>query len=373
MVETRPKFFMCYSREDSDFVRGLATKLRTSGASVWIDQLDILGGQSWDSAVEEALNACAGLIVALSPHSVNSAHVRSELLFAEESGKLIVPIVIRTCKTPLIIQRLQRIDFCASFDQGFQQLLRSLNLERHDKTKGPTHIRDTAPAPSPNQDGETPTLKDEEISRLFKLINLARAKDREFFDFLAPIVTNLADMLEGVVQGNLVIKGNEERTRYILNAFKQAKGNVAALDIDTDLKKLDHWRQPTVENYLEHNKAVVEAGFEFTRIFVFHQTDVVDDDGMLRGPVFDVLDKHKECDVQVMIAWNDDLINLRPPIVLQEEYVLFLGDKALLAGVPHGLPYYETVSVTRHIDPVVERHNRIMDVAFPLQSVTQRK
>ena len=42
------KYFFSYAREDSAFVLRLANELREAGLNLWLDQLDILGGQRWD-------------------------------------------------------------------------------------------------------------------------------------------------------------------------------------------------------------------------------------------------------------------------------------------------------------------------------------
>lgn len=55
MSQAAPVAFFSYCREDSDFALRLAGDLKEAGASVWLDQLDIVPGQRWDRAVEDAL------------------------------------------------------------------------------------------------------------------------------------------------------------------------------------------------------------------------------------------------------------------------------------------------------------------------------
>src|SRR5262245_59867695 len=94
------KYFFSYARKDSEFVMSLAKELRAAGANLWLDQLDIVGGQRWDSAVEEALKICQGLIVVLSPESLASNNVMDEVSYALEKGKMVLPIVFRPCDIP---------------------------------------------------------------------------------------------------------------------------------------------------------------------------------------------------------------------------------------------------------------------------------
>jgi hypothetical protein len=122
-------YFFSYAREDSETVLKLAKELRSVGATLWIDQLDILGGQRWDRAVEEALQSCQGMLAVLSPESVQSTNVMDEVSYALEEGKLVVPILLRPCTIPFRLRRVQYIDFTGNYGAGFDQLLRALSVD----------------------------------------------------------------------------------------------------------------------------------------------------------------------------------------------------------------------------------------------------
>lgn len=131
-------YFFSYARRDSEFVLKLAKELREVGAILWLDQLDILGGQRWDRAIEEALGACQGMIVVLSPESLASNNVMDEVSYALEAGKLVVPILLRSGTIPFRLRRVQHVDFTAGYDTGFAQLLRSLHIaQRPVRTQPP--------------------------------------------------------------------------------------------------------------------------------------------------------------------------------------------------------------------------------------------
>lgn len=122
------KIFFSYSRVDSPFALKLAKDLREAGADIWIDQLDIPAGSHWDAAVEKALNTAAYVLVILTPASTASTNVMDEVSFALESGKKIIPVLLEDCLPPFRLRRLQRIDFTSDYDNGFKQLIISLNL-----------------------------------------------------------------------------------------------------------------------------------------------------------------------------------------------------------------------------------------------------
>jgi hypothetical protein len=105
------QYFFSYAHKDSEFVLKLAKELRAIGVKVWLDQLDIFGGQRWDRAIEGALRTCQGMIAVLSPESLASNNVMDEVSYALEEGKLVVPILLRVCVIPFRLRRVQYIDF----------------------------------------------------------------------------------------------------------------------------------------------------------------------------------------------------------------------------------------------------------------------
>jgi hypothetical protein len=123
-----PAAFISYSREDSEFALRLAKSLKEAGANVWLDQLELVPGYSWDSAIETALKSATKLLLILSPSSARSDNVRDELFFALERGKIVIPILFKDCDVPLRLQRTQRIDFRTNYSHGLLALLGHLGV-----------------------------------------------------------------------------------------------------------------------------------------------------------------------------------------------------------------------------------------------------
>jgi len=48
--------FICYARQDQDFVLKLAANLKERGARVWLDQWDISPSADWDLTIDNALS-----------------------------------------------------------------------------------------------------------------------------------------------------------------------------------------------------------------------------------------------------------------------------------------------------------------------------
>ncbi len=83
--------FICYAREDTDFVLKLAANLKDRGVPIWLDQWDIPPGARWNRAIDNALYECAQLLIVLSPAAVASEEVEGEWCTALDEGKPIVP------------------------------------------------------------------------------------------------------------------------------------------------------------------------------------------------------------------------------------------------------------------------------------------
>ena len=122
--------FFSYSRDDSEFALRLAGDLKAAGANVWLDQLDLVGGQRWAEAVQEALERCPRVLAILSPSAVTSPNVMDEVTFALDERKTVIPVLYRDCKIPLQLRSLHHIDFRSDYARGLKALLKALGVEQ---------------------------------------------------------------------------------------------------------------------------------------------------------------------------------------------------------------------------------------------------
>ena len=116
------RVFLSYARVDADFALRLSRDLGSAGVEVWVDQLAIPLGVPWDKAVQEALESCSTVLVILSPEAVSSGQVMDEVSFALDEKRRTVPVLYRSCKLPLRLRRLQRIDFTSDYEVGLTRL-----------------------------------------------------------------------------------------------------------------------------------------------------------------------------------------------------------------------------------------------------------
>ena len=85
--------FVSYSRRDGRFVRVLVEGLVARGKTVWLDTEGIGGGEIFPEAIRRAIEASDAFVFVISPASVESRYCETELQYAQELNKRIVPIL----------------------------------------------------------------------------------------------------------------------------------------------------------------------------------------------------------------------------------------------------------------------------------------
>jgi hypothetical protein len=80
--------FISYSKEDRGKAKDIAEALKQQGFSVWWDR-SILPGETFDTVIEEALDAAKCVIVLWSKTSVYKEWVRTEASEGKQRGILI--------------------------------------------------------------------------------------------------------------------------------------------------------------------------------------------------------------------------------------------------------------------------------------------
>ncbi|MBI4681218.1 MAG: restriction endonuclease, partial [Nitrospirae bacterium] len=91
--------FISHSHKDHEFAAYLTSRLRDNGIKTWFSHDDLKPGQKIHEEVYKAINIFDKLIIVLSPHSINSEWVRTEIRRArrrelEEGKRLLFPIAL---------------------------------------------------------------------------------------------------------------------------------------------------------------------------------------------------------------------------------------------------------------------------------------
>jgi TIR domain len=134
MVVKKTSIFLSHNHADKAFARRLATELTHAGAGVWIDDAEIKVGDSLIGKIEAGLIKSDYLGVILSPNSVASNWVKTELraVLSQEitDAKVrVLPILHRECDVPLFLRDKLHANFCIGpFRKALAELLRAMGL-----------------------------------------------------------------------------------------------------------------------------------------------------------------------------------------------------------------------------------------------------
>ena len=93
-ILNKGEIFVSYSREDISYARELIEYLRRERVTVWADDRIDFGDRWWRTIVKHLRN-CVGMVVIMTPASEESKWVEREVLFADEEGKPIFPLLLQ--------------------------------------------------------------------------------------------------------------------------------------------------------------------------------------------------------------------------------------------------------------------------------------
>lgn len=147
-IEQRPGIFLSHSHHDKPFVRRLAHDLLRSGARVWIDEAEMLVGDSLIEKIREGIDAMDYVGAVISRHSVASAWVRRELDVAmnqEIEGRRVkvLPLLLDDCALPGFLMGKLFADFRdpKSYGDALNQVRKRLSVGELLITKPSTDVR----------------------------------------------------------------------------------------------------------------------------------------------------------------------------------------------------------------------------------------
>lgn len=125
--------FLCHSSDDKPKVRVIAEQLTLKGAQVWLDEAEILVGDSIIEKIQEGIENSDYLGIVLSPKSVASIWVRKEVEAALaqeiESGEVkVIPILLEPCEIPLFLKPKKYADMSSAekCGRGLSEILQRL-------------------------------------------------------------------------------------------------------------------------------------------------------------------------------------------------------------------------------------------------------
>lgn len=128
--------FLCHSSSDKPIVRQIAEELTNKGSRVWLDEAEILVGDSILAKIQDGISRSDYLGIVLSPRSVESIWVTREveaaLTIEIESGRVkVLPILIEQCKIPPFLKpkRYANLSDPTKFGEGLRDIVKRLSAE----------------------------------------------------------------------------------------------------------------------------------------------------------------------------------------------------------------------------------------------------
>ena len=91
------RVFVSYSRKDFDEVQSLINKVKelVPMMDFWFDVDDIESGDEFEDKIVEAIEQSSCVIFALSDNSLKSSWTKDEIVFARNSNKKVIPVLLK--------------------------------------------------------------------------------------------------------------------------------------------------------------------------------------------------------------------------------------------------------------------------------------
>lgn len=122
--------FISHSAVDKEFARTLARDIKENGYSVWLDEWNLVPGDSFAKVISEAIKSSKYLIAVMSPDYFASDWTTQEwqaaLVEEIDAGNVkVLPLMYRDCKVPNPLFAKMWIDFreASSYESSLNRLL----------------------------------------------------------------------------------------------------------------------------------------------------------------------------------------------------------------------------------------------------------
>ena len=107
------KIFISHTHSDQVFAKEIASRLVDDGYDVWLPEWQLLPGDNWALKQGQALENAEGMVVLLSPESVDAPEVRQDISYALGSRRFegrLIPVLVRTMDADDIPWVLRKFD-----------------------------------------------------------------------------------------------------------------------------------------------------------------------------------------------------------------------------------------------------------------------
>ncbi|WP_295385102.1 TIR domain-containing protein [uncultured Thiodictyon sp.] len=141
--------FISYNSNDAALAAPVVAALKARGIRVWIDHEQVLPGQPWLPAIEQAITGCTAVAVLLGPHGLGPVHAQemaAALSLARNQAKPVIPVLLAGAgEPPPFLNQYSRVSIPADpAEPGFHQAIGAL-------VAGITAAPQRRPAPPPTE------------------------------------------------------------------------------------------------------------------------------------------------------------------------------------------------------------------------------
>ena len=133
--------FISHSHNDKEIVRKLASDLAANGIDTWVDEAEIMVGDSLIEKINEGINQSDYILFVVSNSSVQSTWVQQEIrkafdLEIQKGSHKILPVVVDDVKVPLFLRDKKYADISSPdrYDAGLAQLIEVLRQPESSQT-----------------------------------------------------------------------------------------------------------------------------------------------------------------------------------------------------------------------------------------------
>jgi CRISPR/Cas system CMR subunit Cmr4 (Cas7 group RAMP superfamily) len=130
----RPQVFISHAGTDKQFARRLAGDLRIAGCRVWLDEHEILVGDSIHRKIGEGIESADFVVLLISSAAEKSTWVRDEIeaTLAKEKScvpekTILLPTLIESIEVPTMIRTRKWVQLYRNYHLGLSELLKSIH------------------------------------------------------------------------------------------------------------------------------------------------------------------------------------------------------------------------------------------------------
>jgi len=127
------QIFLCYAHQDEAKVKALYQILKDAGFKPWMDTFDLIGGEKWQSVIQQTIPNSDFFIACLSKNSISKrGFLQRELSIALEALRerlendiYIIPVRLEECDVPESLSLFQWVDYFR--EDGWERLVKSIH------------------------------------------------------------------------------------------------------------------------------------------------------------------------------------------------------------------------------------------------------